>query len=404
MKFKNFFVKNNKYKKFFLIAIFFVLAIFLAMFDGHLAIAESSIDNTYNVEINRVVEEIVNDINFDDLENTIQGFDDLNLIGRSLKDKVLRIINGDYFSDYSSVFLSILSIFVVDIKQFLPFIFTIIAIGISSNLISEFKSNSDNTGDILHLVCLSIMSITIIFVFKDVLQTTSNILQLLLKQMKIIFPILITLMTSIGSFSSISIYNPLVAVLCTIVGFVFEKLLFPIFIVSFIFILLGNITDMVKLDKFQNFLLSGFKWIVGLVFTLFMGFLTIQGISAGRYDSVGIKATKFAVKSYIPIIGSYISEGMDFLVLGSVLVKNTVGLVGILILFITILSPIVSLLIIKFGLHFCSAILDMCGSKRISNFIHDCSKILILPIVLILGVSFMYLITVALIMCTANIF
>ena len=149
---------------------------------------------------------------------------------------------------------------------------------------------------------------------------------------------------------------------------------------------------------------SSFKWIVGLVFTLFTGFLSIQGISAGKYDSVSIKATKFAIKSYIPIIGSYISDGMDFLVLGSVLVKNTIGLVGVLILFISIITPILNMLIVKLGLQLTAGILEMTGSSKSSNFLSKCSNLLIYPIVLILGVAFMYVITISLIMCTANIF
>ena len=132
------------------------------------------------------------------------------------------------------------------------------------------------------------------------------------------------------------------------------------YIIVFIFCILGNLTDTVKLDKFQSVLTSGFKWIVGIVFTVFAGFLSIQGITAGRFDSVSIKATKFAIKSYIPIVGSYIADGMDFLVLGSVLVKNTVGLVGVLIVFVTIISPVLSILIIKLGLQFSGAILEMC--------------------------------------------
>jgi stage III sporulation protein AE len=283
-------------------------------------------------------------------------------------------------------------------------IFTILAIGVLSSLINEFRSSSDGAGDVIHFVCMSVMTITIIIVFKDVLYLVSSTLMILLKQMKIVFPILITLMTSIGSFSTISIYNPLVAVLTTVVSVVFDKLLYPIFIIVFVFAVLGNLTDTVKLDRFQSFMISAFKWIVGIVFTLFTGFLSIQGITAGRYDSVSIKATKFAIKSYIPIIGSYISDGMDFIVLGSVLVKNTIGLVGILVVFLTIVSPVLSVLIIKLGLQLCSAVLEMCGNKKLSDFANSCSKILIMPIVIILGVAFMYFITIALIMCTANIF
>ena len=222
--------------------------------------------------------------------------------------------------------------------------------------------------------------------------------------MQIIFPMLITMLTSIGSVTTISIYNPLLSVLTGIVSVVFDKFLYPIFILIFILTILGSLTKNIKLDKLTGFLNSTFKWSIGLVFTIFTGFLSIQGISAGKFDSVSIKATKFAMKSYIPIIGSFISDGMDFFILGSVLVKNSIGLVGVLLIFLTIITPIINIIVYKLGLQLAGAILDMSGSSKLSGFISSCSKVLILPIVILLGVSFMYIITIALIMCTANIF
>ena len=397
-----FIYNSKKYKKFWLL-ISLVLVVVVAMIvDSQFVVAKT--DNANANKLSQVVMQVLDGIDFAELDNVVGELASVELFGGSVKDKVAKLLSGEFFTNYSSVFQAVVSVFLVDIREFLPFLFTILAIGILSSLINEFKNGSDGTSDIIHFVCMSVMVITIIFIFKDILSLVSDTLSILLKQMEIIFPILLALMTAIGSFSSVSIYNPLVAVLTTIVGFVFEKLLFPIFIVVFVLSILGNLTETVKLGKLQSFLSSLFKWSVGIVFTLFTGFLSLQGITAGRYDSVSIKATKFAVKSYIPIIGSYISEGMDFLVLGSVLVKNTVGLVGVFILFLTVLSPIISILIIKLGLQLSGAILEMCGSKKLSEFTTSCSKLLVMPIVIILGVAFMYLITIALIMCTANIF
>jgi stage III sporulation protein AE len=160
----------------------------------------------------------------------------------------------------------------------------------------------------------------------------------------------------------------------------------------------------IKLNKFIDFFNSAFKWSIGIIFSIFLGILSIQGVSAGKYDSISIKTTKFAVKSYIPIIGSYISESMDFIVLGSVLIKNAVGVVGVVVLFYTILNPILNILLLKFGLQLSSSILEVSGNDKISNFIQLCSKVLILPIILILGVSIMFIMVLCLIMSTANIF
>ena len=136
---------------------------------------------------------------------------------------------------------------------------------------------------------------------------------------------------------------------------------------------------------------------------MFSGFLTIQGISAGKYDGISIKATKFAVKSYIPIIGGYLSEGLDFVVLSSVLIKNAVGLSGLILLLISILSPIIQLVMLKLGMQLSAGIVEPLGNSQMSSFLATCSKILVYPIALILGMAFMYILTVAMLMCTANV-
>ena len=171
----------------------------------------------------------------------------------------------------------------------------------------------------------------------------------------------------------------------------------------FLFSVVGYINPRIKLKGFVDFFSSGFKWILGIVFTLFSGFLTIQGISAGKYDGISMKATKFAVKSYIPLIGGYLSEGLDFVVLSSVLIKNAIGMSGLILLLISILSPIIQLVMLKLGMQLASSIVEPLGNSQMSSFLSTCSKIMIFPIALILGMAFMYILTVAMLMCTANV-
>jgi stage III sporulation protein AE len=222
--------------------------------------------------------------------------------------------------------------------------------------------------------------------------------------MEAVFPILLTLLTAVGAVSSVAIYKPIVAILTGGVSILFSNILYPIFILSFIFVIISNLSSNFKLNKFNDFLSSSFKWISGFVLTIFSSFLAIQGISAGRFDSVSIKATKFAVKSYVPIIGSFISEGFEFIMLSSVLIKNAIGVGVLFLIFLTILTPIIKIILFKLGLQLVSAIIEPMGNSRLSNFTTSCSKVLVYPIVILLGVAFMFLLTVALIMCTANIF
>lgn len=394
-------IRKFNRKKLILVVVLLLLAIISTInFDYYV-----SADNDVSQEdLSKSVFEILDDVDLTEMQNMVDNLDDIGLFEITIKDKISKILRGEYFTDYTSLTSAIISLIFGDIRSILPFVFTLIAIGILCNLINNMRPDNKSINDTINFVFLTVTMLIVIIAFKNILSSTRNTINLIMSQMQIIFPILITLLASIGSIASISIYNPLVAILTGVVSIVFNNFLYPLFIVIFILAILGNLTDTVKLDKLSGFLMSTFKWTIGIVFTIFTGFLSVQGISAGKYDSVSIKATKFAMKSYIPIIGSYVSDGMDFLILGSVLVKNSIGLIGVIILFITILSPILMIILYKLALQLSSGILEMTGNAKISNFLSSCSKLLILPIVLIIGIAFMYVITICLIMCTANIF
>lgn len=386
------------------IYLFSILLILLAVICTFKIEYFTSAEDDTSTSLASSVYEVLDGVDLSEMETLVKEVDEIDLFKVTIKEKITQILNGEYFTNYPSLFSAIMALIFGDIRSILPFILTLVAVGVLSNLISNLKSQNTSVSDTINFVFLAVTILIVLVAFKNILSMTSKTLRLILTQMQIVFPILVTLLGTIGTVATISIYNPLVSVLVTIVSIVFEKFLYPLFIVIFILTILGSLTDTVKLNKFINFLMSTFKWSVGIVFTLFTGFLSIQGISAGKFDSVSIKATKFAMKSYIPIIGSYVSDGMDFFVLGASLVKNSIGLVGVIILFITILSPIIMIVIYKLALQLTSGILELTGNNKLANFLSASGKILVLPIVIIIGVAFMYVITITLIMCTANIF
>lgn len=403
MKLKVISKKLNISKKFLVVIGFLLLAILSTLVPKSFANADNSNSQEVMQEISSSVFDILDGVDLSQMEELVSDIENTPILQSSVRQKIESILRGEYFTNYTSLAPALLSLIFGDIRTVLPFVFSLIAIGLLCNLVTNLRSSNSNFSPIVDFIFLSVTVLIVLVVFKNILSTTNKTISLILTQMQIIFPILITLLGTIGSVSSISIYNPLVAVLTTGVTFVFDKLLYPIFILVLILTILGHLTDTIKFDKINGFLMSTFKWTIGIVFTLFTGFLSIQGISAGKFDSVSIKATKFAMKSYIPIIGSYVSDGMDFFVLGATLVKNSIGLVGVLILAGTILSPIIMIIIYKLALQLSSGVMQMTGNSKISDFLGSVSKILVLPIVLIVGIAFMYIITICLIMCTANV-
>ena len=105
----------------------------------------------------------------------------------------------------------------------------------------------------------------------------------------------------------------------------------------------------------------------------------------------------------MPILGGYLSDGFNVAMAGSVLIKNAVGVSGIFLLFASIISPIVQIVAFLLMLKLTAAILEPTSNTTIPNFLHQTSKMLGLLVMIVLGVAFMYVITIGLILCTANI-
>ena len=391
--------KSHKKQIIFVVLILVLIALLLSQ---KTIFADS---NTGEKELLSSIKDQMANLDFSNIEDSIASLDtDMNLFEGSFKDKVSAILSGEYFNNYSSVFSAVIGILFDNLKSLLPLFMTIMAVAILFNILSNIRHEKMASIDnIVYFASYAIIMLLMAGVITKVSTMTLSTISTMKNQMDAIFPILLTLLTAVGGIASVGVYKPVVAILSSGVVGIVKGVLFPIFVLSFVFLIIGNLSPNAKLNKFSSFLSSCFKWIVGFVFTLFGAFLAIQGISAGKYDGVSIKATKFAVKSYVPILGGYLSDGMDFIVLSSILIKNAVGVAGLLLIFITIISPIIKIVVLKLGLQLTSAIIEPVGDNRISNLLNDCAKLMVYPIVIILATSFMYLLSVGLIMCTANV-
>lgn len=356
---------------------------------------------------NSIIEEL-NEIDFSGLNGIVEEFQNssTNIFSiENIKSKIYSIISGENAVSFSSFFASIFSIFLELIVKYLPMLSLIVAIGVISNLLNGIKSkfNEKSTSGLIHLVCFLAVVVLTIGMISSISKTSVNSINSMVSQMNAIFPILLTLMIGIGASASAGVFKPIVAIISTYVADFFTYLILPLFMASFVFGIINNLSDSIKLDKFNSFISSLFKWCVGLVFTLFFAVFTIQGISAGTFDSLSIRTTKYTIKSYIPIMGGYLSDGMDLILSSTILIKNAVGLVGVLMIISTILSPLLEIVVFSLLLKLASAILQPMGNNKTSNFLMSTSKSITMLSTCIIAVGFMYLISVGLVMTTSNV-
>ena len=386
-----------------------ILVIILSVFTTLTTASDNSTDlDEIEQELTETVEEQLSGIDLGEFQQILNGLNEQeqNIFGASsFYDKVSKLLSSD-LSGNQSIFQEILNILLDEILNFIPLLATICAIAILGSFISNLrvKTNDQSIADIVHFVCFGVIIVILSGAVLSLVGTTKNLLSSIQAQMQILFPILLTLLTSLGGIVSVSVFQPLVAVLVSGVMQIFNYIVFPLFICTFIFTIVGNLSSNLKLNKFISFFKSSFKWVTGSIMTLFFTFLTIQGITAGSFDGVSVQTAKYAIKSYVPIVGGYLSDGFNLIMSSSILIKNALGVAGLLLLFATVIIPVIKIVIFGLGLKLASAVIEPLTDSRISNFVFTVSKTMGYLVATILCISFMYLITVGLIIISGNAF
>lgn len=394
-------------KKYLCFIIIFFIIVFSPIISNRTYVFADSISSEINQELEENINNQINSLDMGELNDILKQITNSPEIfgGNSFSQKVKDIISGKLSIDASTFIEYLVGLFLDDVVLFLPYICMIISIAIIYSMVSVSHSGKNKTlNDVIHFVCFSAVVVMVIVWVSKLLLLTTNTLSGVKRQMDIIFPLLLTVMTALGGSVSVGVYQPAMAILSgTVISF-FISILMPIFTFGIIFTIVSNLARNVKFNKFADFFNSSFKWLMGIVLMLFSSFISIQGLMAGSVDSISLKTAKYTIKSAVPIIGGFLSDGISLIMVSGVLIKNAVGVGGLLLLFCTMLLPIIKLIVFSFLMKLASAILEPIADNRITSFVSSVAKSLQLLIALLIGVGFMYFLIISLVMCSTNIF
>lgn len=359
-------------------------------------------------DLQDVVEEQLGSLeeeNFDKILNDLNK-QQQNIFGDvGFTEKIEQLIAGTGQVSFADIVSFIASVLLDNLAGIIPVLAMICGIAIVGSVMLQIRGKNLNKplGDIIHFACFAVVVVLVLTSVFQLVQLTSQTLNQLKTQMEVAFPLLLTVMAGLGAGTSVAIYQPIVAVLCGAMMQLFLNIVLPIFSLNVIFGVVGNMSSSVKLSKLTDFFGSLFKYIIGFAFTIFGGVLAVSGITAGSYDGVSIRATKYAIKSYIPFVGGYLTDGFSLIMASSVLIKNAIGYSGLIVMFLTIASPLIKIFLFKLGLNLVAGIIEPVADERITKFVSQTSKSLNMLSGIILAFSFAYLICVGLMMCTANV-
>lgn len=357
-------------------------------------------------ELKNNVDENLDRLDFGSLEEWLSqlGQQSGGLFDGGVAQTIKAVIAGEYqggFGEFTTILLSAIGGSVADV---LPLLITVIAIGILFSMLQGLTSGflTNQTKEIIYFVCFGAMIVLIMVQVSSLVSMTVKTIGGMQRLMQIAFPILLTSITLLGGNGTSAAFRPMMSILTMSVTTLITKLILPIFIAIIVFCIVGNLTKKVKLDRLTKFLRSTANVVLGGAFGLFITFLTFQGLTGNLADSISVKTAKFAMQSYIPILGGYLSDGFDLVMASVVLVKNSFGFVVVLMLLSYLFLPVLKIVVFSLGLKLAGGIIEPIADERFGKMIYSVSKNLNLLAAAIAGVGFMFLITVMLCITVCN--
>lgn len=403
--------KRSKKKTVFALCVIAVVLISLLVSVCSPAQVANADDNKSEEEVRKELSDAVNDaidrLDLSDLQKfldslTAQEKEAINI--NDVKAALKSLVNGqtdDFFSKLIGLLAGTLGKY---FAGFLPSFITIIVICLLKNMLGNLTGGlaGGSTTEVVHIVCYCAVIIVLITGISSVIATVTQTIALLVGFSRAIFPVLLTLLSMLGGATTVATYTPLMAVLSGLIMKIITVVIVPAFIATIVFSVVGNISKNVKLDKLTKVVKSASTWLIGIVFGLFATFLTVQGITGGVVDKFGFNVAKFALSSYVPVLGGYLSDGFDLLSTSLVLVKNAIGYTGAVILICIVLFPLVKVVIFTLTLRLTSAIVEPIGDTRMSGLLHTVAGNMNLLITALAGVAFLFYILLMLFIGSCN--
>lgn len=264
-----------------------------------------------------------------------------------------------------------------------------------SNLESAFSNG--NLSNIAYFACYVLLIILISRTFYIGVSTAREAIKAMTDFMAALMPVLLMLLATVGGFTEAAVMDPIIIGVINISARVFVDLIIPIVGVSFVIQFVNNISQEYKVDNLAKLLNKTVLWIQGIVMTIFIGTVTIRSMTTATIDAVAEKTAKFAVDSFIPIVGKSLSDAISTVAGYSLLLKGALSSVGLIILVVILIFPVIKIVVMAFIYKLTAALIEPISDSRLVKCIAAAGDSLILINSCLISVSVMFFIIISII-------
>lgn len=215
-------------------------------------------------------------------------------------------------------------------------------------------------------------------------------------------PIFSSVVTAAGQPVTATTYTVFLFGACQIVSQIVASIFVPLMGIYLAFCMVGSVTPGIKIVSVAKVIKSTVNWALGLLLTIFVGLLSMQTMVASGSDTVVAKTAKFLIGSFVPVVGSALSEAFAATQGYMKLLKATVGVFGTLVAALTFLPIFLQTTIWYLTVNITSAISDMLGINQVGDMLKSSASVLSILLAMSLCFALLIIISTSLVLMVST--
>lgn len=332
---------------------------------------ESSFDySSFYEEIDRQTEKLLNELGVD-AQNS-EGL--LNLSPRKIISLLIELIKGEWKTPFKCLGMAL-------------------CICVMSTVVNTLNVSSLKNESLYDFFVSSIIMITVITPLSSAFVSAISAMKLLSNFMLAYVPVFTAVISASGMTLSAFSYNAVILSFSEICSKVSMDFIIPS---VFVMTLLGVYSSADKNTDISD-LISVIRKVItlglSLLGTVFTGLLSLKSKISVAADSIAVKGIKLISGSVIPIVGGAIGDAFSSVLGSFLLIKNTIGAFGIVVILLTVLPSVLSLVLWWISISVCSSVCKFTGNAMSASMLKNISTCLSLVNIILLFFTTVFIIS-----------
>ncbi len=314
------------------------------------------------------------------------------------------VAKGEPFLNPQSVLLKILKLLANEVYANLHIMLMLIILSILSAVVGNMQGAfaSQGVSEAAFLTFYILFSGILIKGFYQCMDLANGVILEQVAFLKAAVPTYMSLILSTGNVTTATCIKPVFLYFIQITGETVQKLLMPVLLFVFLLSMVNNLSDKIHITKLIKFVRQIANWVLGALLTIFVAILGLSGMGSSIVDGVGLKTVKYAVGSFVPVVGGLLSDTIDTVVSSTLILKNALGVVGVVAIILMCAYPLIKMIILVGLYKLTASVVEPISDKRIGNVISSAATSVQMVFVMLLCVTVIFILAITIVIGFGN--